>query len=415
MIFLSIKQLLNRKKQSLFILLGIILGTVAYIGISGMMLGFQEYLTEQLINNDAHIRVSNRDENLDSNSLNQYFFKDSQHLFWFIPPSGKRESDKITNSGGWTSQLEKDTDVSAFSFQNLAQVIYSRGTFSVPGRMIGSNPEMQKRVTNIEKYILQGKFTDIGNSGNRIIIGKKLLDKLGARKSEAIQVTTGTSQTTFKIVGVFETGIHTIDETTAFATLADVQKLKKSPSAITDIAIKLHDPTLAREKATLWRLKTLDKIQSWDEANASILSVFKTQDIVRNAMTFSIIIVAGFGIYNILSILVNQKRRDIAILRSIGFGPSDISRLFFYQGTILGILGGIIGMILGFFLCQYMATIEVAAGRIASNKNTMIISFNIFIYVRAFFISTLSSMLFTVLPARSASKLSPMEIIRQGG
>lgn len=414
MMFLSLRHLLSRKKQSFLILLGITIGTAAYVAISGMMLGFQTYMLEQLVNNEAHVRISAREDLLTKENLNA--FPQAAHVFWSTPPSGRKDSSRIEFPMGWFNKLDSDPEVAAYSPQVVSQVIFSQGKVNKAGRIIGSQYERQIRVTNIEKYMIEGSFKDLGNSGNRLIIGSALRDQLGTRVSETINVSTGTdAPQAFKIVGTFQTGIKTVDETTSFVALSDSQKLRGRPSEITDIAVKLLDPTIARSKAENWANSAMDKVLSWQESSASILSVFKTQDIVRNSMTISIIIVAGFGIYNILSILVNQKKRDIAILRSMGFSPRDIVSLFLNQGIILGVLGGIIGLILGFILCKIMGSIEVTPGRMSGPGNKMIISYDLMIYVKAFSIAVFSSVLSSIIPAREAGKLEPMEIIRSGG
>ncbi len=403
-----------RKKQSLLILLGITIGSAAYVAISGMMLGFQSYMLEQLVNNEAHIRISAREEVLTAKDMEAY--PEVHHVFWQIPPSGRKDSTRIEYPMGWFNKLDSDKDVAAYSQQVVAQVIYTRSKITRVGRIIGSQYERQMKVTNIENYMKSGSFKDMGNSGNRLIMGTKLMELLGARLHETILISTGNSSPqTFKIVGTFETGIKTIDEGTSFISLADAQKLRGTPSEITDIAVKLFNPDFAKEKASIWKVNARDKILSWQESSAAILSVFKTQDIVRNSMTVSIIIVAGFGIYNILSILVNQKRRDIAILRSMGFSPKDIVRLFFNQGMLLGILGGALGLILGFIICIIMSKIEVVPGRMSGPGNYMIISFNFMIYLKAFGIAVVTAIVSSIIPARAGGKLEPMEIIRSGG
>lgn len=414
MMFLSLRHLLARKKQSTLILMGITIGTAAYVAISGMMLGFQSYMLEQLVNNDAHIRISAREDILTKNEMNS--FSDTEHVFWHIPPSGRKDSTRIEYPMGWFNKLDRDSDVVAYSPQVVSQVIFSRGKITRAGRVIGSQHQRQIKVTNIQKYMKDGSFQDIGNAGNRLIIGSDLMMELGARHSETVFISTGTeAPQPFKIVGVFETGIKTIDETTGFISLVDAEKLRGRPSEITDIAVKLFDPQKALIKSSEWKVSTLDKILPWQESSASILSVFKTQDIVRNSMTISIIIVAGFGIYNILSILVNQKKRDIAILRSMGFTPRDIVQLFLNQGIILGVIGGLVGLILGNVICHIMSNIEVAAGRISGPGNKMIISFNYMIYVKAYAIAMVSSVVSSIIPAREAGKLEPIDIIRSGG
>jgi lipoprotein-releasing system permease protein len=414
MMFLSLRHLLARKKQSILILLGITIGTAAYVAISGMMLGFQTYMLDQLVNNEAHIRISSREDILTAEEMDAY--PNSKHVFWLIPPSGRKDSSKIEYPLGWFNKLDQDSDVAAYSPQVVAQVIFSQAKVTRAGRIIGSQFERQVKVTNIQNYMKQGSFKDMGNSGNRLIIGSKLMEQLGTRLSETILVSTGSeSPQPFKIVGSFETGIKSIDEGTAFISLVDAQKLRGTPSEITDIAVKLFDPDLAQTKSIDWKLSTQDKVLAWQESSASILSVFKTQDIVRNSMTIAIIIVAGFGIYNILSILVNQKKRDIAILRSMGFTPKDVVQLFFNQGLILGLIGGMIGLIFGVIICHLMAQIEVVPGRMSGPGNKMIISFSYIIYLKAFGIAMLSSVFSSIIPAREAGKLEPMEIIRSGG
>ncbi len=414
MMFLSLRHLLARKKQSILILLGITIGTAAYVAISGMMLGFQSYMLEQLVNNEAHIRISSREDILTAEEMSAY--PSSKHVFWLIPPSGRKDSSRIEYPLGWFNKLDRDPDVAAYSPQVVSQVIFAQAKVTKAGRIIGSQYERQIKVTNIQNYMKQGSFKDMGNSGNRIIIGTKLMEQLGTRLSETILISTGSeAPQAFKIVGAFETGIRPIDEGTAFMSLVDAQKLRGTPSEITDIAVKLYNPDLAQIKADDWKITARDKVLAWQESSASILSVFKTQDIVRNSMTIAIIVVAGFGIYNILSILVNQKKRDIAILRSMGFTPNDIVKLFFNQGLVLGLIGGVIGLFAGNLICHIMAQIEVVPGRMSGPGNTMIISFDSIIYVKAFGIAMLSSVFSSIIPAREAGKMEPMEIIRSGG
>lgn len=414
MMFLSLKHLFSRKKQSLLILLGIVIGTAAYVAISGMMLGFQTKLMDQLVNNDAHIRISAREELLTANTLNSY--SSAAHVFWAIPPSGRKDSAKIEYPIGWFNKLDADPDVLFAVPQVNLNVIFNRARVTQAGRLIGADPARQEKISNIEQYMIAGKFKDIGNSGNHLVIGKQLLEKLGARLSETILVSSGKgAPQPFKVVGIFETGSRNIDEGTAFSSLSDTQKLRGTPSEITDIAVKILDPNKAQEKALLWKNNTNEKVIAWQESFASILSVFKTQDIVRNSMTISIIVVASFGIYNILSILVTQKKRDIAILRSMGFTPKDIIQLFFNQGLILGVVGGIAGLILGVIICWLMGQIDITPGRIGSNTGKMIISYDYIIYVKAFAIALCATLFSSILPARAAGKLEPMDIIRSGG
>ena len=133
------------------------------------------------------------------------------------------------------------------------------------------------------------------------------------------------------------------------------------------------------------------------------------QDFVRYAIVTVILLVAGFGIYNILSMLVNQKRREIAILRSMGYLPSEIIFLFFAQGLVLGLLGSLAGCIFGYAACRYLQTLPFASGLGSGN---LMVSFRPSFYVTGFAFATAASAIASILPARAAGKMTPVEIIR---
>jgi lipoprotein-releasing system permease protein len=412
MLFLALRQLLSRKKQTSLTLLGIILGTAAYIAISGMMLGFQTFIIDQLVNNDSHIRIKAREELLTVNSLKFAFFAENTLVNWIKPPSGRKDNTYILAPTEWLNRLEKDERVSGVSPQLVVQGIATYGKISMGISLVGSDPEKQKTVSNIEKSMISGQFADIGNVGNRIAVGDELLKKIGATKGETLFLTVGKGlPQPFRIVSVFHLGVKSLDETRLFGSLRDIQQLNQTPSRISDIAIRLKNVNLAADVAATYNLIGQEKVQSWDQANEGIMSVFTTQDIVRNSMTISILIVAGFGIYNILSLAVSHKKREIAILRSMGFEPRDITNLFLIQGILLGFLGGVIGVILGLVVSVAMSKIEISADR-GLGGNHMMVSFDYMIYIKAFVLALLSSCFASYFPARSAGKMEPIDIIR---
>ncbi len=411
--FLALRHLLSRKRQSILIFLGITLGTTAFVAISGMMIGFQEYIVNQLVNNDAHIRISRREQRITSESVKSALFDDHELVRWQTPPSGRRDSPNIEHVGGWMDRLDANPIVASYAPQLVLNGILNRGDVSINVRAIGTDPERQSRITTIENYMLQGKFKDIGQTGNRVVVGEGVLQALGAKTSETIHLSTGRGEpTAFKIVGVFQFGIKGLDDAVIFTSITDLQKANKTPSEVSDLAVRLTDVSLARKVATTWASTSNDKVQSWDQANENVLSVFTVQDVVRFSMTISILVVAGFGVYNVLNMMVNQKQREIAILRSIGFPPRDILILFLTQGVILGLFGGILGDVIGYFVSLWMSHLEVGSAKNMGRTGTMLVSFQPMIYVRGFFLAFVASVVASVLPARAAAKLSPIQIIR---
>lgn len=412
--FLALKHMFARPKQSLMTLLGIVFGSAAFITISGFMLGFQGFLLEQLVNNDAHIKISAKEDFLHPDEFNKNFFGQQKHVFWVLPPSGRRDLDHITDLQGWSRRLKADPRVTAFSPQLSSQGIISLATAKATAQIIGSNPFQQSQISNIASYMQQGSFFDISRGGNRIILGTGLAMKLGAQVGQTVQVNMGNSAPVpFKVVGLFRIGIKTIDEARAFGFLADVQKLSQRPNEVNEIGVRVQDFHEAAMIANDLKSISEEQVQSWDQINENFLSVFKIQDATRYMMIIVILIVAGFGIYNILNMTVNQKKKEIAILRSIGFEANDIVRLFLTQGILFGAVGGIIGLVIGFFICNYLETIPFGGGAMGGSGFLMI-SFDPKIYTYGFLLGFATSSIASYLPAKAASRLMPIEIIRGG-
>ncbi len=410
--FLAIRYLLSKKKQTILTLLGITLGTAGYIAISGIMLGFQTYLLDQFINSDCHVRIQARDEPVTEKKVHEILFPNEKNIRWLTPPSGRRGEDNIDNIPAWTERLSKDSRVEAYALQLQYPVLTQFAKVSLSNQLIGINPDDQLRVSKIEPYMTHGSFKDLSKGANQIVVGEDLLSKIGARIGDSLILSLGSKGSQpFKVIGTFRFGMKRTDEAVIYVRLVDAQSLARTPSKVSDITVRLIDPDLSLPFAAELSTQSQELIQSWEQINESTLSVFKTQDIVRYSMTIAILVVAGFGIFNVLSMTVTQKRKEIAILRSIGYEPHDITELFLLQGTILGFAGGIIGLIIGYFICVLLSKIEVSPGR-AIGMGQMMISFAPRIYIIGFSTAFFSSALSSFIPARAAGKMEPMEIMR---
>ncbi|MFZ4715858.1 MAG: ABC transporter permease [Bacteriovoracaceae bacterium] len=410
--FLAIRYLLSKKKQTILTLLGITLGTAGYIAISGIMLGFQTFLLDQFINSDCHIRIKARDELVTEELVKNSLFPENNLIHWLTPPSGRRGEDNIDNIPAWSKRLSEDSRVEAFALQLQYPVLTQFAKVTLPTQIIGINPDDQLRVSRIEPYMTKGSFLDLNKGGNQVIVGEDFLTKIGARIGDSIVVSIGNKGfQPFKVIGTFRFGMKKNDEGIIYARLVDVQTLARTPSKVSDIVVRLVDSDLSLPYSLELSSQSKEFIQSWEQANESTLSVFKTQDIVRYSMTIAILIVAGFGIFNVLSMTVTQKRKEIAILRSMGYEPNDITGIFIFQGTILGFIGGVIGIIIGFIICKMLSYIEVNPAR-AIGMGRMLINFSPQIYLIGFSTAFLSSLFSSYIPARAAGKMEPMDIMR---
>ena len=228
MIFIALRQLWARKRQTILTLLGVMLGAAAYIAISGILLGFRNYLLDQMVNNDAHVRISAKARLIEENSFDHVFTQPQEKLFWIVPPSGRKDADKIDNVQEWIQRLRADKDVEAYAPQLNLMVLYQKGKISRNGRIQGIVPSMQSRVALIEKNIVTGSLRDLSESGQNLLIGDGLRENLGLRKGDSVTVVNGHGDRfQFKISGAFQSGNKGVDESLSYVALTSAQNIVK--------------------------------------------------------------------------------------------------------------------------------------------------------------------------------------------
>ncbi|HVZ81347.1 MAG TPA: ABC transporter permease [bacterium] len=415
MLYLAIKQLLARPRQTLLALLGITFGTAAFLILSGMMLGFREYLIQRLINTTAHISIKAEEPTIEEHSLDPDFFPDAL-VHWIVPPVLHNEPPHIEYPQGWFDRLDADPQVMAYAPQITTQVMVHRGKLTRSIILIGVEAQKQVQATDIQDDMSSGNFLSLDKGGFQVVIGESLAQKLGLHLDDTLNITQiGGSVVPAKVAGFFNTGMVQIDDVTAYAPIHYVQQANQTPGEIAQIIVKLRDITQARKVADQWAAISREKVQSWDEANANFFQVFKMQDMIRYILSFVVLMIAAFGIYNILNMMILQKRGEIAILRSMGYEAGDIITLFLSQGLILGFIGGILGCIVGTLVCLYIQTITFSSGMGMSKINHMLIAWHYYFYLTGFFLAVLSGLVAGYLPARSASRMHPIDILRAEG
>ncbi|MBI3548235.1 MAG: ABC transporter permease [Elusimicrobia bacterium] len=415
MIFLAVRYLVARRRQTLLMLLGVFFGSAAFVLISGVMLGFRGYLVNQLINTSGHIHIAAREEFLTDHSLDASFYGPLARVFWRVPPSGRKDSAMIEQPQAWYQRLKADPRVVAFSPQLTAGVLFSKGKATATATLIGCDPEQQVRVTTIGDYVTAGRFQDVAAGGGRLALGEELRRKLGVNVGQDVRVSLGPAGgvVPFRVAAVFTTGNRLLDEL-SYGALADVQKVNGTPNQVNEIVVRLADHALSAQVATTWAALSPEKVESWDQRNAYIFDVFKIQDTVRYSSIGAVMIVAAFGIYNVLAMTVMQKRRDIAILRSMGYSTRDIVVLFLSQGLLLGLSGTSLGLLAGYVISFYLETIRLNAGPIESGIAHILVSRDPSIYLQAAALAFAAASIASILPARAAGRLPPIEIIRAG-
>ncbi len=159
MIELAIHYLLARRRQTLLMLLGIFFGTASFIALSGLLLGFKNYLVDQLVNNSAHVHIEARE--------GRAFVEEPR---------------------AWYERLRQDPRVAAYSPQWVAPAVFSQGGSSASGQLLGCDPRQQETVTTLAAYVVEGKFSELEAGGRQLAIGIELKKSLGVQLSQQVMV-----------------------------------------------------------------------------------------------------------------------------------------------------------------------------------------------------------------------------------
>ena len=233
-----------------------------------------------------------------------------------------------------------------------------------------------------------------------------------ARLGSSLQVTSPTGQSRLmKVVGIFRTGVTAIDDGEAYTLLKTAQILQERPNVVNEIRIRLADAFTARAVARRVEAMVGYKSESWQEANEDVLEIFFVRNIIMFTIVAGILVVAGFGIFNIISTITFEKARDIAILKSLGFEERDIRAIFLSEGLAIGVIGALLGWVLGYVLTRIVGSIPLEV-----DFYTEITQIPVLIspahYALAAAFALVSSGLAGYLPARKAARQNPVDIIR---
>ncbi|NNL08750.1 MAG: ABC transporter permease, partial [Croceitalea sp.] len=297
--------------------------------------------------------------------------------------------------------------------QVRAQIFYLSGAIELGGSLVGVDILEEVRLSNINDYIVHGTPEALKINDNGILLGAGLAKKMSLTTGDRVQVST-VNGTIFplKIVGIYQSGIAEVDNVQSFVNLKTVQHiLGEADTYITDINVKLYDihkaPTMAKQLAGQFQIKALDI----NEANAQFETGTTIRNIITYAVSITLLIVAGFGIYNIMNMLIYEKMKDIAILKATGFSGFDVQMIFMSQAMIIGLVGGLLGLIIGFGLSRIIDQVAFETEALPT-ITTYPINYNPWYYVIGITFALVSTFFAGYLPSNKARKIDPVRIIR---
>ncbi len=408
---IAVKHLLARKRQSLVSLLGIVLGVAFFLTISSLMQGSEKGFIRRLIDNMPHIFVTDTYRNPRLQPVERLYNSKGAIEVRSVKP--------VTETRGIRGYEQVVDYLRTLPGVEASPMLTGQGVLSFAGKNIavaldGMIPEDIQDVVTIQEYMISGSISDLIANPNGIVLGEELLRTFSLERGDNVTVTAPTGQVrTAKILGVFRTGRSDFDLNHGFVSLKSMQVLMNRPHRANTIIVKLPDPYRAREIAADLESRFSYKSISWQEASEDIMSTLAIRNIIMYSVVSSVLIVAAFGIYNVISTVVMEKHRDIAILKSMGFLARDIQRIFVIQGFILGIIGSLLGLPLGSTLMYALMQIEFKPPG-STEPIVMPLDWGWMQFAIASGFALGAALIAAFLPARKGARVQPVDILRGG-
>ena len=408
---IAIHLLRARLKQTVVAAVGVTFGIAMFISLVSFMNGLNDLLDGLMLNRTPHVRLYNEIKPSEKQpiSLSEKYKKDVNFINSVKP---KDRGKAIYNSKAIVHYLKNDSRVIDVAPKITTPVFFNSGTIEISGVINGIDVSAEEKLFALSDYITMGKIADL-DQNNSIIIGKGLADKMLLTIGDIIKITTPKGNlASLKIVGISQIGIAEIDDVSSYTSLNTAQKLLgEATNYITDIQVKLHDmtaaPAVAKEFHNKFNLDAID----YQTANSQFETGSSVRSIISYAVGIVLLIVAGFGIYNILNMMIFEKMDSIAILKATGFSGSDVKWIFISLSMIIGITGGLFGLLFGFIFTNIIDNIPFNTASLPT-VTTYPINYNPLFYIIGISFAIITTLIAGLFPALKASKVDPVEIIR---
>lgn len=391
-------------------LFGITLGIAFFVITQAQTSGFEAFFIRTILGTNGAIRIS--DSFQDMHGTVRSSSKEGKTRFFFHSREGARYTEGIENTELLRNALLHFPEISGISEVLEGNAILNGGSRSQTIQMHGIVLDDHIMVSDVENQIIQGSLSAFESDSMTILLGNRIAQRLMLKLGDRVTIEGGTGNLQLRIAGLFETGVSQIDKNRAYVHLSTSKAFLGKRFSGSIFQLSMFEPEKAPEISAQIQETTGHRVVSWQEREQVWLDVFKALRISSAITVSSILLLSGLGIFNVFAIMVMEKTRDIAILRSMGFKPSDISAVFLWQGAIILVIGIFLGSCVGILSTYGISKIPLRIRGIFSTES-FVVNWDLSHYLWAILIAVLFVSIASWIPARRAAKIEPAKIIRE--
>jgi lipoprotein-releasing system permease protein len=396
----------TRVRQTLVGTLGVSIGVGFTIMMAGLMQGSQTDFLQQLVDAMPHITVTDDTRTMASQPAEQVY-----------GAVGLSNAPNVNRRAGIKTPDAVVASVEswlpgAVAASVKANAIVTQGPARMGVTLTGIDPRTEARVSKLATQMREGQLSDLSRAANSIIIGLSLAEKLGVGVGNTVLLGAGEAvQIPVTVVGIFRSGLKQIDEGQIYSSVRVAQIIVGQTGLINQLRLRLQDPLQAQKVAAQVEAQIGYKAVSWQEANSDLIGTFAVRDFIMMTVMAAMLLVSSFATYNIISTITYEKRHDIAIMKSLGMREYQVRRIFVIEAAMIGAVGILFGWVLGYAMCVSLQQITVF-NPISGATRPIAIYYSMMQYVVAGGISLLCAAGAAFFPARKATRVHPVEIIR---
>jgi lipoprotein-releasing system permease protein len=396
----AVRFLREGRMQSLLIIVGVAAGVAVVTYISALISGLQRNTLEKTLGAQAHVTLSALDDVV--------LPARAPHAGTVDLTQTQPRAQRPRSIADWQSLaplLEAIPAVAAVSPMVSGAGLAIRGEATKSVALMGVDLDRYDRIVHLRSKVVQGTAR---LEPGEAIIGRELGADLGVRVGDRVSVVTGTLTDSLRITALVDLGVRELNRRTVIVPLRAAQSLLGLPGGATNLDLALRDVWQAQTLADDLARRFPYKVESWQEANAQLVSALNAQSVSTTLIRGVVLVVVVLGIASVLVVSVVQKRREIGILRAMGATQGQMLRVFLLQGAIVGALGSMLGVMLSVALIWAFTTFV----RGSDGLPLFAITLEPGLALRVAGIATLCGVLAAVAPARRAAALDPAQAIR---
>ena len=412
---IALRHLFGRKRQTFTTITGVAVSTMVLITTISLTRGLLDSFVETIVDVAPHITI--KGEPVDPLPVD--LLSDPQvSRYAFVDENVQKEERKevrnyrqilldILSSGSYAEEV-----VAASPYVE-SRVIVIKGNTSQPILMKGVMIEQENAISGIGERLGTGDLAFFEKTPNALLVGRTVAMDLGLELHDEVTVVpvSGPARQC-KVAGIFFSGVNAVDNT-VFVSLKFGQLLESMPAdKVTGIGLRVRDPLANEQLAAELERVTGYICATWQEENASVLSLFNRIGYIVFSLVAFVGVVSGFGVANILVTTVFEKSRDIAIMKSCGFPAGALVGMFILEGFIVGFAGALAGGVLATGSINILANIPVEASQGPLTKTGFSMSWNPFYFLFVIFLTVLISTIAATIPSTRAAKLEPVQVLR---